>query len=134
MRICLFAPVVGVANAGFRHALRSWNYLDPITEATDDGERYRRFCVGRATGLGEVAVGTLPAATAIGPSRRRCARCRCTGFAARAPGVPVENPRAGQRVSLSAPVRPAAAEFRARHAAPSRTTMRCFSDRERRGP
>ena len=77
---------------GFPHLLRSWNYLDAITQGEDDQERYRRFCVGRASGLGEVATGTLPAATAIG---------RCDGertlqvywLAARVPGTPVENPR-----------------------------------------
>ena len=74
------------------HLLRIWNYLDAITEGDNDGERYRRFCVGRATGLGEVAVGTLPAATAIG--RRDGVRTlQVYWLAARAPGMPVENPR-----------------------------------------
>ena len=81
-----------VRQRGFPHLLRSWNYLDAITEGDNDGERYRRFCVGRATGLGEVAVGTLPAATAIG--RRDGVRTlQVYWLAARAPGVPVENPR-----------------------------------------
>ncbi|HVQ33167.1 MAG TPA: pteridine-dependent deoxygenase [Lysobacter sp.] len=81
-----------VRQRGFPHLLRSWNYLDAITEGDNDGERYRRFCVGRATGLGEVAVGTLPAATAIG--RRDGVRTlQVYWLAARAPGMPVENPR-----------------------------------------
>jgi chorismate lyase/3-hydroxybenzoate synthase len=81
-----------VRERGYPHLLRSWNYLDAITEGEDDAERYRRFCVGRAAGLGEVAVGTLPAATAIG----RCDGTRTLQvywLAARVPGTPVENPR-----------------------------------------
>jgi chorismate lyase/3-hydroxybenzoate synthase len=77
---------------GFPHLLRSWNYLDAITDGDGDGERYRRFCVGRAIGMGEVAIGTLPAATAIG--RRDGARMlQVYWLAARTPGTPVENPR-----------------------------------------
>jgi len=76
----------------FPHLLRSWNYLDAITEGEGDAERYRRFCVGRAAGLGEVQIGTLPAATAIG----RCDGVRTLQvywLAARRSGTPVENPR-----------------------------------------
>lgn len=72
--------------------LRIWNYLDAITVGDGDAERYRRFCVGRARGLGDFDPMRLPAATAIG---------RCDGtrglqvywLAAREPGIPVENPR-----------------------------------------
>jgi chorismate lyase/3-hydroxybenzoate synthase len=81
-----------VRSRGFPHLLRSWNYLDAITEGAGDDERYRRFCVGRAAGLGEVTIGTLPAATAIG----RCDGVRTLQvywLAARTPGTPVENPR-----------------------------------------
>ena len=84
--------LVFVRTRGFPHLLRSWNYLDAITEGDGDVERYRRFCVGRATGLGEVVVGTLPAATAIG----RCDGTRTLQvywLAGRMPGTPVENPR-----------------------------------------
>jgi chorismate lyase/3-hydroxybenzoate synthase len=81
-----------VRERGFPHLLRSWNYLDAITVGRDDEERYRRFCIGRAAGLGPFEIGTLPAATAIG---------RVDGdrtlqvywLAARTPGTPVENPR-----------------------------------------
>ena len=76
----------------FPYLLRSWNYLDGITEGDGDQERYRRFCIGRAKGLGDVVVGTLPAATAIG----RCDGVRTLQvywLAARTPGTPVENPR-----------------------------------------
>ena len=74
------------------HLLRVWNYLDAITLGDGDAERYRRFCVGRARGLGHFDAGTLPAATAIG----RCDDARTIQvywLAARTPGTPVENPR-----------------------------------------
>ena len=77
---------------GYPHLLRSWNYLDAITEGHGDEERYRRFCVGRASGLGTFDAGTLPAASALG--RRDGVRTlQLYWLAARAPGMPVENPR-----------------------------------------
>jgi chorismate lyase / 3-hydroxybenzoate synthase len=77
---------------GYPHPLRIWNYLDAITLGEGDDERYRRFCVGRARGLGDIDVGTLPAATAIG--RRDGVRVlQVYWLAARAPGTAVENPR-----------------------------------------
>ena len=74
------------------HLLRVWNYLDAITLGDGDAERYRRFCVGRALGLGQFDPLGLPAATAIG---------RCDGrrtlqvywLSATERGTPVENPR-----------------------------------------
>lgn len=84
--------VAFVRKRGYPHLLRSWNYLDAITEGAGDDERYRRFCVGRAAGLGDVGDVTLPAATAIG----RCDGVRTLQvywLAARAPGAPLENPR-----------------------------------------
>jgi chorismate lyase/3-hydroxybenzoate synthase len=78
---------------GYPHLLRVWNYLDDITLGEGDAERYKRFCVGRARGLGEAfAHATLPAATAIGrvvPT----GRLQVYWLAARAPGRPLENPR-----------------------------------------
>lgn len=72
--------------------LRIWNYVDAITFGEGDDERYRAFCVGRAQGLGDFDVRSLPAATAVG---------RCDGervvqvywLASAEPGTPVENPR-----------------------------------------
>lgn len=78
--------------SGYLHALRIWNYLDAITLGEGDEERYRRFCVGRARGMGQVEAGSLPAATAIG----RCdgvRRIQIYWLAGIHPGVPVENPR-----------------------------------------
>ena len=77
---------------GYPHLLRSWNYLDAITEGHGDEERYRRFCVGRAAGLGMFDAGTLPAASALG--RRDGVRTlQVYWLAARMPGTPLENPR-----------------------------------------
>jgi chorismate lyase / 3-hydroxybenzoate synthase len=77
---------------GYPHMLRSWNYLDAITEGHGDEERYRRFCVGRAAGLGLFYAGTLPAASALG--RRDGVRTlQVYWLAARTAGTPLENPR-----------------------------------------
>jgi len=80
-----------VRRRGYPHLLRIWNYLDAITEGEGDAERYRRFCLGRATGL-DLDAAQLPAATAIG----RCDGVRTLQvywLAARLPGLPLENPR-----------------------------------------
>ncbi|MGV8960230.1 MAG: pteridine-dependent deoxygenase [Stenotrophomonas sp.] len=77
---------------GYPHLLRIWNYLDAITEGEDDQERYRQFCIGRARGIGTFDPTTLPAATAIG--RVDGVRVlQVYWLAARAPGIPLENPR-----------------------------------------
>lgn len=83
------------AARGYPHLLRVWNYLDGITEGDGDGERYKRFCLGRGRGLGASVEGPLPAATAIGrpgPSRDPSG-LQVYWLAARAPGTPLENPR-----------------------------------------
>lgn len=77
---------------GYPHLLRSWNYLDGITSGDGDGERYRRFCVGRARGIGDIDAATLPAATAIGRVDG-ARRLQVYWLAARNAGMPVENPR-----------------------------------------
>lgn len=75
------------------HPLRIWNYLDAITEGAGDAERYRRFCVGRARGIGrELAPGELPAATAIGHPQPT-GRFQLYWLAAQQAGTPLENPR-----------------------------------------
>lgn len=80
------------AGRGYPHLLRIWNYLDAITDGDGDVERYRRFCVGRANGLGEFDAASLPAATAIGRLDGR-RRLQVYWLAAKAPGLPLENPR-----------------------------------------
>ena len=75
------------------HLLRIWNYMDAITLGEGDAERYRRFCIGRVTGMGGVAeTSRLPAATAIGSCDGR-RRLQVYWLACRQPGTPVENPR-----------------------------------------
>ncbi|MCE7032150.1 pteridine-dependent deoxygenase [Lysobacter sp. GX 14042] len=81
-----------VAGHGHPHLLRIWNYLDAITLGEDDAERYRRFCVGRAAGLGEFDTRGLPAATAIG-RRDGDRRLQVYWLAGIRPGTPLENPR-----------------------------------------
>jgi chorismate lyase/3-hydroxybenzoate synthase len=74
------------------HVLRLWNYFDAINLGDGDDERYRRFCVGRASGMADTWQDTYPAATAIG--RRDGVRSlQVYALAARRPGVAVENPR-----------------------------------------
>ncbi len=81
-----------IAERGYPHVLRIWNYLDGLTEGDDDAERYRRFCVGRVRGLERVEEARLPAATCIG-SFGGPRQLLVYWLAARSPGVALENPR-----------------------------------------
>lgn len=81
-----------LAGSGFPHLLRTWNYLDAITEGDGDQERYRRFCVGRVRGLRELDEAALPAATCIGRFDG-VRRLQVYWLSARSPGTPLENPR-----------------------------------------
>lgn len=82
-----------LAASDYPHPLRIWNYLDAITAGEGDDERYRRFCVGRAQGIGRaLAPDELPAATAIGHPEAT-GRLQLYWLAARTPGTPLENPR-----------------------------------------
>lgn len=89
----IYSRMLAFARArGYPHLLRTWNYLDGITCGDGDAERYRRFCVGRARGIGDVDPVTLPAATAIGRVDG-ARRLQVYWLAARLPGTPLENPR-----------------------------------------
>lgn len=82
-----------LAESPYTHPLRIWNYLDAITEGEGDAERYRRFCVGRASGIGRAQCPhELPAATAIGHPTRS-GRFQLYWLASTTPGIPLENPR-----------------------------------------
>lgn len=81
-----------LANQRQPHLLRIWNYLDAIVEGDGDSERYRRFCVGRALGIGTIETGRLPAATAIGRTDG-VRTLQVYWLSARMPGTPLENPR-----------------------------------------
>ena len=81
-----------VAGRSARQVLRVWNYLGAINQGDGDDERYKRFCEGRATGMGNFFAEGFPAATAIG---HRAARHRLQVYllACDQPGTRVENPR-----------------------------------------
>lgn len=76
----------------FRHTLRIWNYMDAINEGAGDGERYRRFCVGRARGLGDALSQPYPAATGVG-RQQATGRLQVFWISGRTPGLGIENPR-----------------------------------------
>lgn len=82
-----------IAGRAEKHVLRLWNYLGAINQGDADDERYRRFCQGRAQGVGDFfASSGFPAATAIGhhaPDHRLQAYL----LACDQPGSAVENPR-----------------------------------------
>jgi chorismate lyase/3-hydroxybenzoate synthase len=78
--------------AGCRQLLRAWNYLPGINDGDGDEERYRRFCLGRASALERAGYGDgeLCAGTAIGsdePVLRIYLLC------APHAGINIENPR-----------------------------------------
>ena len=111
-----------LARGEFPHALRIWNYMDAITEGDGDDERYRRFCVGRARGIGrELVPGELPAATAIGHPHRS-GRFQLYWLAARDAGTPLENPRQTQAWRYPRQYGPQAPGF-ARAMLPANATM-----------
>jgi chorismate lyase/3-hydroxybenzoate synthase len=74
-----------------RHMLRIWNYLHAINEGEGDGERYRRFCIGRARGLAANGIERYPAATAIG--HHQAGLLQVYALCATRPGEALENPR-----------------------------------------
>lgn len=83
-----------LADSGYPHPLRIWNYFTAITEGDDDAERYRQFCIGRAHGFPLQTC--YPAATAIGTPDLTDAsgrKLQIYFLAAMSPGTPLENPR-----------------------------------------
>ena len=74
------------------YLLRIWNYFPAINEGEGDGERYRRFCVGRAQGVDGRFNDPPPAATAIGGSQAT-GKLQVVALCAREPAVALENPR-----------------------------------------
>jgi chorismate lyase/3-hydroxybenzoate synthase len=84
----------GVAQAGYPHILRIWNYVPRIHDVSSGIDRYMHFSKGRAEAFaahyGPEFSDRLSAASAVG----------CPGealvvhmIAAREPGFPIENPR-----------------------------------------
>jgi chorismate lyase / 3-hydroxybenzoate synthase len=76
---------------GFAAPLRLWNYIDAIIEGEGDEERYRRFNLGRAAGIGG-RLAQYSAATAIG-RHDGSRRLLVYWLAAREVGRGIENPR-----------------------------------------
>jgi len=77
---------------GFPHYLRIWNYIPDINGEVDGVERYKRFCMGRHTGLEKFVLpeNRLPAASGVGsPSDKILVYF----LAARDAGTQLENPR-----------------------------------------
>ncbi len=81
-----------LGECGRPHLLRVWNYFDAINRGTGDEERYKQFCVGRATGLGAWPAESYPAATVIG-RRDGDPRLQVYWLCGRKAGVPIDNPR-----------------------------------------
>jgi len=74
------------------YLLRIWNYFSAINQGDGDGERYRRFCVGRAQGVDGSFNDPPPAATAIGASHAT-GKVQVIALCARVPAIALENPR-----------------------------------------
>ena len=111
-----------LASGDYPHPLRIWNYLDAITLGEGDDERYRRFCLGRARGIGRaLGPAELPAATAIGHPRAT-GRLQVYWLAAKTAGTPLENPRQVQAWRYPRQYGPQAPGF-ARAMLPASTAM-----------
>ncbi len=81
-----------VRDSSHPHLLRVWNYFDAINRGAGDDERYKQFCVGRASGLGPWAEDGYPAATVIG-RRDGDPTLQIYWLSSRVAGIPLENPR-----------------------------------------
>src|SRR5207342_2198828 len=73
------------------YLLRIWNYFGAINAGDGDGERYRRFCVGRAAGVDGRFNDPPPAATAIGTNETG-GKLQVIALCSRAPAIALENP------------------------------------------
>lgn len=74
------------------YLLRIWNFFADINAGEGDGERYRRFCVGRARAVDGMFNDPPPAATAIGADGVP-GRLQVVALCARGPAIALENPR-----------------------------------------
>ncbi|WEN15342.1 pteridine-dependent deoxygenase [Rhodanobacter sp. AS-Z3] len=81
-----------VASRSEQHVLRVWNYLGAINHGDGDAERYKHFCEGRASGMGDFFAEGFPAATAIG-HLGETPRLQVYLLACDRPGQRIENPR-----------------------------------------
>lgn len=74
------------------YLIRIWNYLDAINAGEGDGERYRRFCLGRAAAVDAAFNDPPPAATGIGHARDT-GMLQLIALCATEPAIALENPR-----------------------------------------
>lgn len=100
-----------VASSRHPHLLRVWNYFDDINTGAGDDERYKMFCLGRASALkAHTRSDSYPAATCIG-RRDGSPLLQVYCLAGRAPGVPLENPRQTSAYRYPRQYGPAAPSF-----------------------
>jgi chorismate lyase / 3-hydroxybenzoate synthase len=82
-----------LAEEGYSHLWRVWNYLDDINGTADGLERYRQFNIGRHQAFSNadrLQGCTIPAASALGVAGGPLS---VAFLAARTPCIPLENPR-----------------------------------------
>ena len=84
--------IAGVRGSSHPYLLRIWNYLSAINAGDGDGERYRRFCVGRAAAVDATFNDPPPAATAIG-NDGHADTLQVIALCSRTPAIALENPR-----------------------------------------
>jgi chorismate lyase/3-hydroxybenzoate synthase len=84
--------IASVRGSSHPYMLRIWNYLGAINDGDGDGERYRRFCVGRAAAVDATFNDPPPAATAIG-NDGDAGTLQVIALCCRTPAIALENPR-----------------------------------------
>ena len=84
--------IAGVRDSSHPYLLRIWNYLGAINAGDGDAERYRRFCVGRASAVDAAFNDPPPAATAIGHDDG-AGTLQVIALCSRTPAIALENPR-----------------------------------------
>lgn len=108
----LYADILALVHASdYPHLLRMWSYFPGIHTEHAGLDRYQRFCLGRQRAFamqGVLREQDFPAATVIGTASSPIA---VYFLAARAPGVPVENPRQVSAYRYPAQYGPASPAF-----------------------
>lgn len=81
-----------IADAGYEHIVKAWNYLGDINAGNGDEERYKQFCAGRADAIATLWPHEyLPAGTGVGAANG--AGLQVMLLASRARPLLIENPR-----------------------------------------
>ncbi|MEM8548808.1 MAG: hypothetical protein AAGF46_11685 [Pseudomonadota bacterium] len=81
-----------IADAGYGHVVKAWNYLGDINAGAGDQERYKQFCAGRADAITALWPHEyLPAGTGVGAAEG--AGLQVMVLASRTRPVLIENPR-----------------------------------------